>query len=184
MSGGAVENIEDWSRSQEEVKDMATIDLTELRVYQVAMQVGEDVWSLVDGWAWLAKQSVGLQWIRSADSIAANISEGYGRYSFKENARFCYYARGSLRRNSDLARRRQPIATSFPQSKADELVRCGSKPSAANSTTTSIRSAKPIPAFSAKFGLKVSAPNIELPPLEEFLAAHASQCLNPLDQLS
>lgn len=76
---------------------MAAVDLHELRVYQLAMRVGEDVWSLTVGWEWLAKQTVGLQWIRSADSIAANISEGFGRYSFKENARFCYYARGSLR---------------------------------------------------------------------------------------
>ena len=76
---------------------MATVDLNELRVYQLAIRVGEDVWSFVDGWSWMAKQSVGLQWIRSADSIAANIAEGYGRYSFKENAKFCYYARGSLR---------------------------------------------------------------------------------------
>ena len=76
---------------------MGTVDLHELRVYQLAMRVGEDVWSITGGWEWLAKQTIGLQWIRSADSIAANISEGYGRYSFKENAKFCYYARGSLR---------------------------------------------------------------------------------------
>ncbi|MBE2286602.1 MAG: four helix bundle protein [Prosthecobacter sp.] len=76
---------------------MGTVDLHELRVYQLAMRVGEDVWSITAGWEWLAKQTIGLQWIRSADSIAANISEGYGRYSFKENAKFCYYARGSLR---------------------------------------------------------------------------------------
>lgn len=76
---------------------MGSVDLHDLRVYQLAMRVGEDVWSLTIGWEWLAKQPIGLQWIRSADSIAANISEGYGRYSFKENARFCYYSRGSLR---------------------------------------------------------------------------------------
>lgn len=76
---------------------MGTVDLHELRVYQLAMRVGEDVWSITVGWEWLARQTIGLQWIRSADSIAANISEGYGRYSFKENAKFCYYARGSLR---------------------------------------------------------------------------------------
>ena len=28
-------------------------------------------------------------------SIAANLSEGYGRYHFKENRKFCYYAGGS-----------------------------------------------------------------------------------------
>lgn len=76
---------------------MATLDLTELRVYQLAMRVGSDVWSIVEKWSWFEKQALGLQWIRSADSIAANISEGYGRYSYRENARFCYYARGSLR---------------------------------------------------------------------------------------
>lgn len=76
---------------------MATLDLTELRVYQLAMRVGSDVWSIVEKWSWFEKPALGMQWIRSADSIAANISEGYGRYSYRENARFCYYARGSLR---------------------------------------------------------------------------------------
>ncbi len=73
------------------------MELEELRVYQQAMDIGETVWSLVSSWTFLAKDTVGKQWIRSADSIAANISEGYGRYSFKENKRFIFYARGSLR---------------------------------------------------------------------------------------
>jgi four helix bundle protein len=85
------------SRALRQLFVMAVVDLKELRVYQLAMRVGEDVWTLTVSWEWLAKQTVGLQWIRSADSIAANIAEGFGRYSFKENARFCYFARGSLR---------------------------------------------------------------------------------------
>ena len=76
---------------------MGTVDLHELKVYQLAMRVGEDVWTLTAGWDWTTKQTVGLQWIRSADAIAANIAEGYGRCSAKENVRFCYDALGSLR---------------------------------------------------------------------------------------
>jgi four helix bundle protein len=76
---------------------MAAQDLEDLRVYQFAMQLGEDVWSLTSRWQWFEKSSMGLQFVRAADSVAANISEGFGRFSFKENARFCYYARGSLR---------------------------------------------------------------------------------------
>lgn len=76
---------------------MPTQDLENLRVYQLAMQLGEDAWALTADWQWFEKSSMGLQLVRAADSVAANISEGYGRYSFKENARFCYYARGSLR---------------------------------------------------------------------------------------
>lgn len=33
---------------------------------------------------------------RSCKSIAANIAEGYGRFYYQDNVRFCYNARGSL----------------------------------------------------------------------------------------
>ena len=39
---------------------------------------------------------MGKQLVRSVDSIAANISEGYGRYHFSESKRFFYFSRGSL----------------------------------------------------------------------------------------
>ena len=44
----------------------------------------QEKWSLVD------------QLRRSAQSIPANIAEGYGRFYFQEGVRFCYIARGSL----------------------------------------------------------------------------------------
>ena len=70
--------------------------LEELNVYQLAMNVGEKVWVIVSKWDYLAKDTVGKQLVKSVDSIAANISEGYGRYHYKENKQFCYYSRGSL----------------------------------------------------------------------------------------
>jgi four helix bundle protein len=42
------------------------------------------------------KYSLTAQLRRSAQSVPANIAEGYGRYHYQDNIRFCYIARGSL----------------------------------------------------------------------------------------
>ncbi len=60
------------------------------------MNIGEIVWKTTATFDQFSKRSIELQWVRAADSIAANISEGDGRYSYKENKLFCYYARGTL----------------------------------------------------------------------------------------
>lgn len=70
--------------------------LEELRIYQLAMELGEKVWEVVTKWDYFAKDTVGKQVIRSVDSVAANISEGFGRYHFKDSKNFHYYSRGSL----------------------------------------------------------------------------------------
>lgn len=70
--------------------------LNDLEVYREAMRLAEIVWSWVSGWGFLPKDTAGKQFIRAIDSIAANISEGHGRFHYKENQKFCYYARGSL----------------------------------------------------------------------------------------
>jgi four helix bundle protein len=70
--------------------------LEELKVYQLAMDIGERVWVVIDKWDYFAKDTVGKQLVKSVDSIAANLSEGYSRFHYKENKHFCYYSRGSL----------------------------------------------------------------------------------------
>ncbi len=70
--------------------------LEELKVYQLAMEIAELVFNIAVKWDPFNKKSLGDQYLRAADSIALNISEGYGRFHYKENKNFCWYARGSL----------------------------------------------------------------------------------------
>ncbi len=62
----------------------------------MALEVGEVVWGMVEKWEYLYKRHPGRQFTEAADSIAANIAEGHGRYFFKEKKQSCYYSRGSL----------------------------------------------------------------------------------------
>ena len=72
------------------------MDIEELEVYKKAMKIADIIWNCVVTWDYLAKDTVGRQLIRSVDSVAANLSEGFGRFFYKENKQFCYYSRGSL----------------------------------------------------------------------------------------
>ena len=71
------------------------IKLDELEVYRSAMEIAHSVWHCVQTWQYYHKDTLGKQLNRAADSIALNISESYGRFSYKENRMFCYYSRGS-----------------------------------------------------------------------------------------
>ena len=68
----------------------------ELRVYQLAVGLSDEVWIVVSGWDWFAKDTIGKQLVRSIDSVGANIAEGCGRYTHQDNRRFVRIARGSL----------------------------------------------------------------------------------------
>jgi len=77
----------------EKVTNLPTEDL---EIYQLAIEIGEYVWNIVDQWEFFPKKTVGGQFVEAADSIASNIAEGYGRYFYKDRNQFCYYSRGSL----------------------------------------------------------------------------------------
>lgn len=70
--------------------------LEEFNTHSLAMKLGEEVWAIVTHWNHFEKDTIGKQWVRAVDSIAANLSEGLGRYHFKESKNFSYYAIGSL----------------------------------------------------------------------------------------
>jgi four helix bundle protein len=70
--------------------------IEDLEVYMLAEEFSSEIWDIVMKWDFFAKDTVGKQVCRCADSISANIAEGYGRFHFKENKNFCYYSRGSI----------------------------------------------------------------------------------------
>src|SRR5947207_12708134 len=75
---------------------MERTNFEKLQVYQLSEKIADNIWNIVVKWDSLAKDTVGKQIVRSADSIGANIAEGSGRGSLLDNRRFVRMARGSL----------------------------------------------------------------------------------------
>jgi four helix bundle protein len=84
---------------------MARSNFEELEVYQLSEKLADEVWAIVTKWDQLARDTVGKQLIRAADSNGANIAEGVGRGSFQDNRRFTRIARGSLNETKHWLRR-------------------------------------------------------------------------------
>lgn len=70
--------------------------IEDLEIYVLSELFANEVWALVLKWDYFAKDTIGKQVVRSADSISANIAEGFGRFHYKENKNFCYFSRGSI----------------------------------------------------------------------------------------
>ena len=70
--------------------------LEDLDVYKISLMISDKIWNIVLNWDNFSKNNVGGQLLRAIDSVGANISEGYGRGSKIDNARFVKMARGSL----------------------------------------------------------------------------------------
>jgi four helix bundle protein len=68
----------------------------ELDVYKLAEELSDMVWQDFDRWSIKVQNTIGYQIIRASDSIAANIAEGYGRYTPADRKKFYLYSRGSF----------------------------------------------------------------------------------------
>ena len=71
-------------------------EIYELDVYKLAEKLSDMIWHEYDNWPSKAQYTIGHQIIRSADSIAANIAEGYGRFTPADRKRFYHFSRGSF----------------------------------------------------------------------------------------
>ena len=95
--------------------------LEKLEVYQLSEVFTDIIWDIVMAWDNFRKDTIGKQIARSADSISANIAEGYGRYYYKESKQFFFYSRGSIQETKSWlskCKRRKIIE----KSKAEELL--------------------------------------------------------------
>ncbi len=68
-----------------------------LRIFRLAEKLADEIWADVITWKPFARDTVGRELVRSADSVGANIAEGHGRFHYREEITFDYYARGSLK---------------------------------------------------------------------------------------
>jgi four helix bundle protein len=71
-------------------------EIYELDVYKLSEELSDMIWYAYDKWTDKVQRSIGYQVLRSADSISANLAEGYGRYTPSERRLFYRYARGSF----------------------------------------------------------------------------------------
>ena len=68
----------------------------DLEAYRRAAALARDVYVATLPWDSYAKWSVGIQLIRAADSVGANIAEAIGRWHPRDRRQLLYIARASL----------------------------------------------------------------------------------------
>ena len=77
------------------------LTLEKISSYQKSFDLSNEIWNIVIKWDYFAKDTVGKQFVRSSDSVSANIAEGFGRYSKKDKIRFYRISLGSLEESCD-----------------------------------------------------------------------------------
>jgi four helix bundle protein len=68
----------------------------QLIVYRRAAALAADVYTATRRWDWFDRRTLGIQLVRAADSVAANIAEASGRWHDPDARRLLLVARGSL----------------------------------------------------------------------------------------
>ncbi len=74
-----------------------SVEIERLEVFKEAERLCDEIWESVSHWDEFARNTVGRQLVRAADSIGANLVEGDGRQHARDSLNFFYFARASLR---------------------------------------------------------------------------------------
>ncbi|MGN6507246.1 MAG: four helix bundle protein [Tepidisphaeraceae bacterium] len=86
----------------------------------MAEEFADAVWNVVVEWDFFARDTLGKQLARAADSVGANIAEGGGEQSDRDQRRYLRYARRSLRETRFFLRRAH-ARTLVPPDKVERL---------------------------------------------------------------
>lgn len=78
------------------MNDNSHQSFTDLEVWKKAREFKNDIFNLVKAFPLEEKYRLVDQLIRCSRSINANISEGHGRFTYKDQLHFCIQSRGSL----------------------------------------------------------------------------------------
>lgn len=73
------------------------LKLNDIDAYKTAFHLSNYVWDVVIKWDGFAKRTAGEQFVTAADSISANLAEGFGRYFKKDKLKFYRYGAGSVK---------------------------------------------------------------------------------------
>jgi len=88
-------------RDTEKNREKRYLQLNDIRAYKIPFSLSNYVWDKVNTWDRFAKDTVGKQFVRAADSVSANIAEGVGRYGKKDKIVFYRYSFGSMKESFD-----------------------------------------------------------------------------------
>ncbi|MDT3696471.1 MAG: four helix bundle protein [Ignavibacterium sp.] len=77
------------------------LKLNDIDAYKIAFNLSNYVWDLIVKLDRFSKDTLGIQFVRSIDSISANIAEGLGRYSKKDKVKFFRIGFGSMYESLD-----------------------------------------------------------------------------------
>jgi|SRR5882762_2456836 four helix bundle protein len=77
------------------------LQLNDLTSYKSSFSFSNKIWDIVIKWDYFARDTIGKQFVNAADSISANIAEGFGRYHKKDKVKFYYYSLGSVKECND-----------------------------------------------------------------------------------
>lgn len=77
------------------------LKLNDIDAYKASFNLSNSVFEIVSRWDNFPRDTVGRQFVRSVDSISANIAEGFGRYFRKDKVNFYRYSSGSAQEALD-----------------------------------------------------------------------------------